>query len=200
MGCWLVCPIDSCCQKASLRNLLEFYIVNEIVKNWSFSFKSAENKKSPSLEMEQAEQQFNRNIIKSAHMRSKGTCFKIYIPVSHSSWVSIRAIIFLQIGEEVVSPEQPSLRSGSGHDKITALSQAIAHEAKGHLRNDRAGMTDTGRSLSFLMFLPADTSAVIFSSSINLLHWDVPGSTGFFLGYNCCAVASFFGTTCVADP
>lgn len=28
------------------------------------------------------------------------------------------------------------------NDKIAALSQAIAHEAKGHLRNDRASMTD----------------------------------------------------------
>lgn len=31
-------------------------------------------------------------------------------------------------------------------DKIAALSQAITHEAKGHLRNDRASMTDVSRS------------------------------------------------------
>lgn len=46
-------------------------------------------------------------------------------------------------------PEQPSLQSGSPlcvlsplDDKIAALSQAIAYEAEGHLRNDGANMTD----------------------------------------------------------
>lgn len=34
----------------------------------------------------------------------------------------------------------------SVHDKIVSLSQAIAYEAKGHLRNDRANTTDTGCS------------------------------------------------------
>lgn len=115
---------------------------------------------------------------------------------------AVSAIILLQIGEWVVSAEQPSLQSGPGCDKITALSQAIAHEAKGHLRNDRASMTDTSRSVSFLMFLPADMSDGIFISLhkshrlrclwLHLLF--------FFCHIIIAGLRLCFGTTFVTDP
>lgn len=164
---------------------------------------SAGNKRNSNLELDQAELQFNMNSIKSACTRSKGRCFKIWtLFYSHISLISGQypAIISLQIGEWVVSAEQPSLQSGPSPDKITALSQAIAHEAKGHLSSDGAGVTDTSRSVSFLMFLPADMSAgtfIFLHKSHTLrglwLHWLFPQIIIAVLWLR-------FGTTCVADP
>ncbi|KAA8584573.1 hypothetical protein FQN60_008358 [Etheostoma spectabile] len=67
----------------------------------------------------------------------------------------------------------PSLQSGSSlcapcDDKIAALSQAIANEAKGHLRNDRANMTDISRSrLSNFILLCCPRSNLHFGQMAN---------------------------------
>lgn len=45
-----------------------------------------------------------------------------------------------------VLSSRPRSLALSSSDKIAALSQAIAYEAKGHSRNDRANMTDISRS------------------------------------------------------